>query len=207
MEGLAGGVSGEPLLDVGEVVAERVVAALLADVVGVEAGLVVRGGKLGVAVRVGSGAVDAALLVALLDLVDAGRSGVDHRLVRGLGDGLDAVGVVVRHLGVVSILHLRSGEAVSDSDSGEVELDVPVLEGVVALEDPMRDGRGVVAAVRLSEDEERLRGILRVRLEEVLQEIVRILSDHDLVAVIGGAVGEANAGGLVQPQDVGVVVP
>jgi hypothetical protein len=66
-----------------------------------------------------------------------------------------------------------------------------------------------VAAVALAEHVERAGQVLRVSLEESLQEPVHVLSDVLLAVrvVLLVAVREAHASRLVDPHDVGVLVP
>jgi len=118
VKGLPCRVGGEPLLDVGEVVAERVVPTLLADVVGVQPSAVIRSGQLSVAVAVRSIAIGTALIVAHLNLVNAKRGGLHHFLMGALVNALDSVAVVVGHLSVVLVLDLGLGQTISDSNSG-----------------------------------------------------------------------------------------
>ena len=204
MQGLASAVQIQESLDVGEVVAQGTVTAGHADVIGVEARVVVRGGLHEVAVVIGRHAGIRVLLAGLGHL-HAGRN-VRHHLRVGLfRHGLDVVGVVHRHLRVVLVLDNGISEAVAHTHAGEIDVDA--LFVVVALEDTGGNGRGVVTTVALAEDEEVVGHILGVGSEELLQELVHVFADRRFVLVVLGTVRVSDARRLVNPHDVGITVP
>lgn len=204
MQGLTGAVQVQEGLDVGEVIAQGALAAGHADIVGIEAGVVVRGGLHEVAEVVG-GHARVGVQLAGLGHLHAGRHVRHHLRVRLLRHRLDVVGVVHGHLGVVLVLDNRIRETVAHTHSGEVDVDALLV--VVALEDAGSNGRGVVSTVTLAEDEEVVGHILGVGSEELLQELVHVLADSGLVSVVLGTVGVSHTRGLVNPHDVGVAVP
>jgi len=52
-----------------------------------------------------------------------------------------------------------------------------------------------------------VRSVLWVRLQEALNEIISILSYHLLIVVILRPITEPDPGWLVQPQNVGIIIP
>mmetsp|Transcript_40278 Transcript_40278/g.74517 ORF Transcript_40278/g.74517 Transcript_40278/m.74517 type:complete len:238 (+) Transcript_40278:546-1259(+) len=168
VQGLPGGIEVEPLLDVGEIVAQGVEAALLPDVVGVESRHAVGGSEAHVAERkrrLASEGVDEGIaFVALVD--EGGALGDDglHRFIGALVDNLDVMRIVVYHLRVPLVLFSGIGEAVTHSDASEVDLDFLVLLGsiysvlelFVLHEHLVCNGGCIVAAVALSHNKERI---------------------------------------------------
>ena len=71
----------------------------------------------------------------------------------------------------------------------------------------MTDSRRVVSAIRFTENKQFRRSVLWVRLQEALNEIISILSYHLLIVVILRPITEPDPGWLVQPQNVGIIIP
>mmetsp|Transcript_9576 Transcript_9576/g.15903 ORF Transcript_9576/g.15903 Transcript_9576/m.15903 type:complete len:264 (+) Transcript_9576:441-1232(+) len=143
-ERAAGGVEVEVGLDVGEVVAEIALTAGHADVVRVEARLVVRGRLHEVAVVVGR---HAGILVELAGLshLYAGGHVVHHLAVGLLRHALDVVGVVHGHLRIVLVLNDRIRKTVTHTHTRQIYMDSFLV--VIALEDARSNGWSIMATI------------------------------------------------------------
>mmetsp|Transcript_60871 Transcript_60871/g.128801 ORF Transcript_60871/g.128801 Transcript_60871/m.128801 type:complete len:245 (-) Transcript_60871:357-1091(-) len=108
------------------------------------------------------------------------------------------------HFRVPLVLLLWIRESVADGEAGEGDLGA--LSGLVSLPDTVADGRDIVAGVGLAEDVEVVGLVLREGLEEVLKEGEHVLG-HTSFVVRSEASGKTDAGRLIHPHDVGVVVP
>mmetsp|Transcript_75147 Transcript_75147/g.232379 ORF Transcript_75147/g.232379 Transcript_75147/m.232379 type:complete len:317 (+) Transcript_75147:159-1109(+) len=158
-----GGV--QELRHVVEVVAELAVLARDAHVIGVPARQLVGDNLAEVADGVGRGAHVGRARVALADGGGArdgrglhravGQRAVDDTVLQGATVGLAAI---ARHVGVPLVLLAGVREAVADAHALEVDGDALLL--LLALPNPVRDGRNVVPCVALAEDEEGVLGKL-----------------------------------------------
>eukprot|EP01136_Pigoraptor_vietnamica_P004882 Opistho-1_new@35717 len=80
----------------------------------------------------------------------------------------------------------------------------------VRVEDLLREVGDVVPGIRFARDEKRRVAVLGEALKPVLQEPVRILRRQEVVRVVVAArvrVAEADAGGRLEPENVGNLVP
>mmetsp|Transcript_9388 Transcript_9388/g.32001 ORF Transcript_9388/g.32001 Transcript_9388/m.32001 type:complete len:283 (+) Transcript_9388:218-1066(+) len=145
VEGRTGGVLVHEGVHHGEVVAEGALA-VLGNVVHVQATPAVRGLHGVVAEVVGLLALGRVLLAGLA-LGLARLDGRDHVLILRLRDGLDAVAVVVGHLGVVRVLDRRVRQAVPNTHARKVDGHVAPGKVLVAVVDGLSHGRGVVPAI------------------------------------------------------------
>eukprot|EP00962_Isochrysis_galbana_P060102 scaffold34129_cov112-Isochrysis_galbana.AAC.4 len=145
--------------------------------------------------------------LAIVDRLDANRHFGQHPIVGRVADGLDTVRVVVGHGGVPRVLERRVGQPVADSHALQVHLEARRL--AVTLENGKSHVRRVVAAVRLSEDVQRQRRVLRVGGEELEQECVHILPHAQLVVVVVArvAIGKADARRLIDPKHRRIICP
>eukprot|EP00968_Pinguiococcus_pyrenoidosus_P005800 scaffold379_cov235-Pinguiococcus_pyrenoidosus.AAC.15 len=178
----------QELLLVAEVVAE-LAFALLGEVIHVATCDLVGRHQLGVAEALRKGA-DGRAALALLDQLDALGHGRLHRREDLVADRLDALRVVHSHAWVVLVLDLRLRETVADAQAQQVDQVLGIVSH--AVHDAARDRGRVVASIRLGEEE----GV----------HVVRHLG-FVVVVVVLVAVAEAHAGRLVDPHDVGVLVP
>ena len=81
-----------------------------------------------------------------------------------------------RHLGVVRVLDGWVREPIAHAGADQVDVQRVRGRREVVLPDGVGDCGDVVARVRLAECEEGELGVLRVRLEEVLEEVVLTLT-------------------------------
>merc|ERR1719469_630748 len=110
----------------------------------------------------------------------------DYRVVddwRGVATAL------AHHVWVPLVLLRNVRETVANAHALELDLDVPMCEFLVALEDAMRHGWDEVPRVALASDEE-LFVVLRHSLEQRLKELIHVLGDAIFV-VVPRALGEA----------------
>ena len=106
---------------------------------------------------------------------------------------------------VLRVLGRRIDQAVADREALQVDLLLSTAELLVVGDDPRRDGRDVVAGVRLARDEEVELRVLREFLHEGLEELPHVRGDAVLGLHVGlGVVGvrEARADRLVDEQHV-----
>mmetsp|Transcript_10743 Transcript_10743/g.25353 ORF Transcript_10743/g.25353 Transcript_10743/m.25353 type:complete len:397 (-) Transcript_10743:428-1618(-) len=206
VKGLARRVEVHERVDVAKVVAEGRSFALLANVVRVEAGHLVRGRFGGVAHDEGAlarkGVDDTIALVAFVDELLAGGDGRGHRVVRILGDGLDPVRILVGHLGIPLVLLGRIGKTIADGNTTEIDFDETIGNILVLLEHLVGDRWSIVATIGFAHNEQRIRGIFGMLLVEGLEEVVRIFRHHLFVLVRGFAVRVSDARRLVEPKHV-----
>ena len=201
-ESLFGGVEAEEIVNIGEIVAQRLDFAGLADVVRVQSSLFVRSNE----PLVAHGLSDSAgrgVVLALLDQVNAWLHVTLHGLVSFEAHGgllLHGDGPIVGHFGVVLVLDLGVGQTVTNTDTDKVE----------RLAEAVRGGRGVVSAVAFAENEEvvGLQNVI-IGLAEGVKEMVHVLRNTGFVVhlVAAVAVAEADAGRLVDEDHRGVRVP
>mmetsp|Transcript_16748 Transcript_16748/g.63680 ORF Transcript_16748/g.63680 Transcript_16748/m.63680 type:complete len:510 (+) Transcript_16748:626-2155(+) len=195
----------QELLLVAEVVAE-LAFALLGEVIHVATCDLVGRHQLGVAEALRKGA-DGRAALALLDQLDALGHGRLHRREDLVADRLDALRVVHSHAWVVLVLDLRLRETVADAQAQQVDQVLGIVSH--AVHDAARDRGRVVAPIRLGEEVQAVLCVLRMALEHLVQEGVHVVRHLGFVVVVVVlvAVAEAHAGRLVDPHDVGVLVP
>mmetsp|Transcript_6707 Transcript_6707/g.17530 ORF Transcript_6707/g.17530 Transcript_6707/m.17530 type:complete len:537 (-) Transcript_6707:67-1677(-) len=116
--------------------------------------------------------------------------------------------VLARERRVRRVLVDGVDEAVADHHAAQVDRR---RGGGVVLLDELREGGRVVAAVALGGDEEGLLGVLGVGREPILEELEHVgrhllLVGHTDVERVG-VIREARADGLVDEEDVGLLVP
>ena len=138
---------------------------------------------------------------------DGGDAGTDRRLhqrvLRAAHRRLVAVGRD-DHLRIIGVLDERVGQAVAHGGAFEVDVHSARRGLLVVLPDLVRSGGLVVPRVRLTKGEEVVLLVLRVLLEELLQEVVHVDCDTLLVVVLACAVAEARARRLVDVEQIGV---
>mmetsp|Transcript_17074 Transcript_17074/g.37631 ORF Transcript_17074/g.37631 Transcript_17074/m.37631 type:complete len:279 (-) Transcript_17074:348-1184(-) len=127
-------------------------------------------------------------------------SAVDHTVTEGATLGLSAV---VGHVRVPLVLLLRVGQAVSDGDTLQRDLEVTLRGGLPQL---VRDCGNVVPGIALPEQVELVVLVLWVLLVESLHELVHVGRDASLI-VNAESGREPSARRLVNPDHVGVGVP
>jgi len=159
------------------VVAERVAAARLADIVDVLTGALVRTDHSVVTVDRGRHAgPDGLGVVAVLNEAGATGVGVVHGLALRLIKDSGPATLTAGHGAVVLVLSKAIGQTVTDEDG--LEVDVAVLVG----QDLGGEDGDVVAGIRLSGDVEALVRVLRELLEEEGEQGVDVLASSDGVA-------------------------
>lgn len=204
VQGGSGAGRVEEGLDVREVVAQVIVAAGHADVVWVQTRVVVRCGQEEVAVGVGGFAGVHVKLTGFAHLL-TGRRMLQHPLVLLLAHGLHTVGVVHGHGRVVLVLHDWVGEAVADTHALEIHMQALLV--LVALEDAIGHSWGIMATKTFTEHEQFVSLEFRMSNEELLHEMVHVFGHFRFVVVNLGAIGIANSSWLINPHNIGIVVP
>ena len=196
-QGLLGGSKVEVLGDGVEVVAERGWVALSLDVVVVKARVgvenVLHDGLAGLEGAVG--------VLARLELLQALLVGGVHLAVDAIVDELVGVG----ERSVLSELDDWSDPSVSDG--GSLHVDDLGSRGLL-LSDVSADGWDVVPTIRFTSEVEVEWLVLRVLLEESLDEGPHLDLDTSFVVdVVGVGVAVASSCGLIDPADGGLGVP
>lgn len=134
-----------------KIVAQRVITAWLANVVGVKAGHTERSCECGIAPQEGgltAEAVQHAIsVVALLDALDTNWFRFLHTIVGTLFDDFEIMRVLETHFRVVLVLDLWIGQSVTNGESCKVQCEQSLLDILVAPPDTMGNGRCVVSSV------------------------------------------------------------
>jgi len=134
---------------------------------------------------------------SVLDEVLAETEGLDEGVVGRFVNELVFVGIS----GVLGILPVSRDETVSDSRALEVDISVVLLLKV------SRDGRDVMSGIRFTSDEELSSLELGELFQELLHEGVEILGNFGFRVFEGSGIGVASTDGLVNVQEIGIVVP
>merc|ERR1711877_73639 len=193
----------EVLLDpVQLVIAEAVAATLLADIVWVHAGALVRADD-GVVAVDGSrhAGPDRLAVVAALDERLAAWESVVHACALLLREDRRPASITACHRTVVLVLSEAISQTVTNQDRPQV--DVALLVG----EYLRREDGDVVTRVGLAGDVEWLLCVLWELLEEQSEQGVDVLAGSNSVGDRGAGVGIADVHGLVKEDDRGVSVP
>lgn len=195
-----------------ELITERRNLTFLSDVIGIEASVHV-GGEKRIASFSAKGTGFIVAFIAFLAGLGASRDGEVHQFGGELGDARLVIGTIsfatsCCHCRVEGILNFGVDQAVTGGEASEVDLDF-----VGAIEVGVVDGRGgggrVVSTVGFTDDEEFVIFHFRISSKKMLEESVVVMTNlfFVMIGATGVGVGEANTGRLINPDDVGLIVP